>query len=337
MAVTLLGVMPGFPKSDKFSLTQRAYVCQWLVQSDTYNDGPIVAQSCSGLPVAFSTYNFGGSEVDAYARLREWDAWRQEENSLTWIVWARWSTPEPKGGERRGAGDGTHQDSPGAYTNPTLELPVAKTTMVERDKLLTRVFNLETGLFNPPMNSACEPYNPPPSYKAYDLQLTISRNEVVSGIHPGLGVQYSGALNADFFWGLPPGTWICKGIVAENQWKQIQGGTEYPYMRVEYTFQARAEGWSIFLLDAGDFYCPGGGSGSGGAGSYSGYLSGSGKGPPSSCPGCTTKTPFMDQMQHPIKGMLNGGRGQVAGRRNAGVDGTRTLCFSSLQFTRIAE
>jgi hypothetical protein len=184
--------------------------------------------------------------------------------------------------------------------------------MVERDKLMTRVYNLQTNLFNPPMNSACEPFNPPPSYKAYDLQLTISRNEVVSGIHPGLGIKYAGATNADVWWGMPQNTWICKGISAENQVKQIQGGTQFPFMKVEYTFQARAEGWIIFLLDAGDYYCQAGGGSGGGTGGYSGYAgAATGKGPPSSCPGCVTKTPFIDQMGHPIKGMLDGAGGRL--------------------------
>jgi hypothetical protein len=303
--------MPDFPKSDKFSLSERAYVCQWLVQSDSYSDGPLVAQSCSGLPVAFSTYNFGGTEVDPYARLREWDAYRKEPNSLVWVVWARWSTPPLKEGERRGAGDGSHQDNPNSYTDPTQELPIAKTTMIEREKLMTRVFNLQTNLFNPPMNSACEPFNPPPSYKTYDLQLEITRNEVVSGIHPSLGIQYSSATNSDVFWGMAAGTWICKGIAAENQWRQIQGGTEFPYMRVTYTFQARAEGWTIYVLDAGDYYCKNGGAAGQGSTAYSGLEKASGKGPPSSCPACTPKTPFIDQNGHPIKGMLDGSGGRL--------------------------
>lgn len=304
MAVTLLGIMPGYPKADKFSLTGRAYVCQWLVQSDTYEDGPFVVQACSGLPTAFSVYNIG-NDNDPYARLREWNAWRQEENSLTWICEARYSTPEPKGGENRGTGQGTHSDSGASPTNPLLELPVAKTSPIEREIPITRVFNLQTGQYNPPMSSSCQPFNPPAMRKTYDLQLTISRNEAVSANHPGLGIQYAGVTNADYFWNMPPGTWICKAINAENQVKQIQGGTEYAYMRVEYVFQARNEGWQLYLLDYSDYYCPGGAGSGANASGYSGYDSGSGKQNPSNC-NCPTKVAFLTQQGTPRKGLLNG-------------------------------
>lgn len=335
MAVTLQGIRPGFPKAE-FSLSERKYTVQWLVISDNYNDGPMVAQSASGLPAAYSTYSIG-TDADVYARIREWSAWRIEDNSLEWIVQAVYSTPPIKESERRGAGEGSHQDNNNAYQNPLNELPVAKTTMVERDRLITRVFNLQTGFYNPPMNSACEPFNPPPSYKTYDLQLTISRNEAVSSLHPALGVQFAGAVNADWFWGLSPGTWICKGIAAENQWRQVQGGTEYGYMRVEYTFQARPEGWDIFVLDAGDYFCPPLGSGSGCSGFASGFGGNSGPGsglgsgsgptgydsyvvgkasgvsPPPGCPCCVgaNKIGFIDQQGHPIKGMLDGMGGRL--------------------------
>jgi hypothetical protein len=310
-------IRPGFPRAE-FSLTSRKYTVQWLVGVDSYDDGPLVAQSASGLPAAYSTYAIG-DETDIYARLREWSSYRLEENSLTWVVEAVWTTPTEKGGENRGTGQGTHQDSSGDYTNPLNELPVLKTSIFEREVVIDRIYNIYTGNFNPPMNSACEVYNPPPMKKQVGLVISITRNEAVSTLHPALGVSYSTAVNADTFWGLPPGQVQCQSISAEQQTKQVQGGTQYVYLRVEYVFHAIGDGWDLFILDAGDWYCCNNGSGSGSqsgcylpCGSGSGLApSGSGYEPPLNCPWCTTKTAFIDDKGHPIKGLLNGQGGKL--------------------------
>ena len=308
MSVSLLGLMPGYPKADKGSVTQRAYVVQWLVQATAYTDGPAtVIALLDGVhaPAPWTSYDFAGTEIDIYARMREWDAWRVSDNSLQWVLWARYSTAEPKAGENRGTGQGTHQD-PTSITDPTLEPAVAEFTEVERDKALTRIFNVNAGRFNPPMNSACYPFTGL-TYKTYDLQLTITRNEnVIPGLYPALCVQYVGATNSDYFWGMTPGTWICKSIKPQNQQKNIPG-TQLNFIRTQYVFQARSEGWLTYVLDAGPFYCPGGGGNSGQYSGYSGYESGSGELVPSTCPNCTNKVPFVDQHGHPITGLLNNG------------------------------
>src|ERR1017187_9646136 len=343
----------GYPKAD-FSLTGRKYTVQWLVTVDSYNDGPIVAQSAPGLPAAFSTYAIG-SETDIYARIREWSANRLEDNSLTWVVEAQYSTPPEKsgggggagGGGPTGAGGGTHTDTAGDYTNPLLELPTVKMGSVEKETPISRVFNVSSGRYNAPMNSACEVFNPPAMRKLRHLTLTISRNEALSSPHPALGIQYSLAVNSDYWWGMTPGTWQCQSITAERQTKQIQGGTIFAYLKVEYQFQAHPDGWDVIILNAGNYFCSAdaAGSGSGGSGSgpnccgsggtpandvgsfgewcrdAAGQLyradcgSGSGSGYDTAgnlCPACTNKTAFQDQQGHPIKGLLNWNGGQLA-------------------------
>ena len=262
MAATLKGIRQGYPKA-KFSLSKRSYTVQWDVVSDSYADGPLTAQSASGLPVAFSVYSFGG-ETDLLARLREWDAYRLDDNSLDWIVEATYSTPEMKSGENRGTGQGTHTDTAGAESNPLLELPIVKTSIIEKEVPITRIYNLYTNTFTVPMNSACEVFNPPAMRKKIGLQLSITRNEALSANHPALGIQYSTAVNADSLWGMNPGIWMCRSINPQRETKQIQGGTTYAYFRVAYSFEAHSEGWDVWVLDAGNYYCEGGAGAIGG-------------------------------------------------------------------------
>ncbi len=326
MVATLIGIRQGYPKAD-FSLSGRKYTVQWLVQCDSYDDGPLVAQSASGLPAAYSSYNLG-NDGDALALLRSWNVNRLEENSLEWIVEATYTTPETKDGGQTGTGQGTHTDTAGSFDNPLLELPTVKTWSIERDIPVERVYNINTGFFNPPMNSACQVYNPPATKKDRYLAISISRNEVLSNVHPALGVAYSGSVNSDTFWGLAPGLVQCQSVTAERQSKQLPNGTVFAYLKCEYVFHCRREGWDIVLLDYGDYYCKceadGNGSGSGcsGAGGSSlcgdasgGYYpcsgSSSGSGPCRGCRDTTQKIAFQDMQGHPVKGLLNGRGGKL--------------------------
>jgi hypothetical protein len=342
MAATLIGIRQGYPKAD-FSLTGRKYTVQWIVQCDSYDDGPIVAQAASGLPVAYSSYNFG-NDVDTLALLRSWNVNRLEENSLEWVVEATYTTPERKDGAgpggNTGTGGGTHTDTPGSFDNPLLELPVVKTWSIERDLPVERIYNVNTGRFNPPMNSACEVFNPPAMRKDRYLAISISRNEVLSNVHPALGVAYSGAVNATIFWGLAAGLVQCQSVTAERQSKQLPNGTLFAYLKCEYVFHCRREGWDLLILNAGNYYCPTDQSGSGSSGSsgsgccpsgveslnngewclgedgsyYPGDCgSGSGTGGYSPCrTNCTIKRAFQDEQGHPIKGLLNWNGGRLA-------------------------
>ncbi len=301
-------IRPGYPHAE-FSLTGRKYTVQWLVATNDLNDGPQVVQGAAGLPAAFSTYAIG-NDVDIYARLREWKAWRLEDRSFQWIVEATYSTPEPKEGSREGntgTGAGTHQDTAGDYTNPLIELPVVKTFTIEREVPIQQIFDINSGAIRVPANSACQVFSPPAMKKERSLAISISRNEDINAPHPALGVTYSGAVNSDYFWGLAPGVVQCQSITAERQVKQVQGGIQFAYLKAEYLFHCNPNTWDLKILDAGDYYCQSGatnsGSGSGASGSGSGV---------NYCPNCTTKIGFIDDKGHPIKGLLNGNGGKLA-------------------------
>ena len=226
------------------------------MQVNNYGDGPLVAQSASGLPPAYGSYAIG-TEFDTFARVRQWSAYRLEENSLTWVVEAVYSTPEskegnPNSGGNTGTGNGTYNDTAGSYADPTLELPQVKTWLIEREAVVSRVYNLATGLFNFPQATNCEIYDPPIMRKDALLGLSITRNEPVSTIHPALSVQYGNSINTDTFWGLGPAYWRCIGITAERQTKQIQGGTTYAFLKCTYEFHAHPDSWLFFALDAGN-------------------------------------------------------------------------------------
>jgi hypothetical protein len=85
------------------------------------------------------------------------------------------------------------------------------------------------------------------------VTLEISRNEPITAPHPALSIQYMNAVNADVFWGMSPGVWMCKDIVAERQVRQIPGGGEAVFLHVSYQFEG-TDTWDIQLLDYGTYY-----------------------------------------------------------------------------------
>lgn len=297
-------IRENFPTMD-FTLSGRKYKCEWLVEVDSYLDGPVVVQSAAGLPLVWDTYAIG-NDIDLFARLREFSVARLAPNSLFWVVSATYSTPEEKRGDTRGTGAGTNKD-PSEITNPIAEIPTAKFGIVAREVPITRIYNYNSGKFNAVMNSACQIFNPPPMRRDIYLSLEISRNEPVSTLHPGLGVQYASAVNSDVWWGFRPGQVQCQSIIPEQQTRQLVT-SQFVYLKVVYSFLMKYDGWQLQLLDAGDYCCETDDSNWCDDGEGVFYYCGSGSGP---CASCDTKIGFLTKQGAPRKGLLDGHGGAL--------------------------
>lgn len=103
------------------------------------------------------------------------------------------------------------------------------------------------------VNSAGEPFNPPPTKQVFHPKLTISRNESIDTDAMTLARRYAGKVNADVFWGAAAGEARITGISAKPFQREGQDGDRTPYIKMTYTIQF-ADTWKLSLLDQGTFY-----------------------------------------------------------------------------------
>jgi hypothetical protein len=106
----------------------------------------------------------------------------------------------------------------------------------------------------PIVNSAGDPYDPPPMIDDVRVEISLTRNEAD---YPGQGVLlFTNTVNEDPFWEFAPGQVKCMGVEATYQREKL-----HRFWRVLYSFQARvvdpltglqpAGAWYLRLLDAG--------------------------------------------------------------------------------------
>jgi hypothetical protein len=135
-----------------------------------------------------------------------------------------------------------------------LERPSVKFHTSGREVSLTKIYDNISNTLKPCTASNGEVFDPPPKTMDRMLTLEIQRNESIATPHPALAIQYINACNSDVFWGMAAGVWLCKGINPERQERRTPAGAIFPFLRTSYTFEARAEGWDLQLLDYGTKY-----------------------------------------------------------------------------------
>lgn len=102
---------------------------------------------------------------------------------------------------------------------------------------------------NPILNSAGDAFDPPMEADDDRPMLTITRAEPT--YDPILTYNYRSAVNADEFWGFPPGVWKMKdrrGTRTYNPDAQTASGY---YWEVTYEFELNPLGWTRQILDQG--------------------------------------------------------------------------------------
>jgi hypothetical protein len=100
---------------------------------------------------------------------------------------------------------------------------------------------------NPIVNTAGDPFDPPPMRDDSRPVLVITRNELT--FNPATSWEYRDTLNNAAFYGAPTGTVKLKSRVGTQvQSRLVAGGS---YWRVTYTFEFNADGWAKTILNAG--------------------------------------------------------------------------------------
>ncbi len=136
---------------------------------------------------------------------------------------------------------------------PGLLLPVAKSGSVNVGNQTPRSTTSTLQFIAPPVNSAGEPFDPPPLYDKCDPVLCV---EVTYATYDNdRAMIFNNSLNSDKFFGADPGQVRCKIKAKRFQWRDQFRWT------VTYRFSYRAEGWQPQVLDIGSHYRIASGSG----------------------------------------------------------------------------
>jgi len=241
VSIVGIGIRQDSPKGSDIGQGKGTLHIKYLVETNDYNDGPLVVLNAAGLPYEGNLYRFGNEAADT-AIMTKFSSVERLEQSLWWVVECEYTTPDKQ-----------KQTDP----NPTLELPDVKTssrtydvpawTAVDDDGVITDGIRASNG----------ELFNPPPTCKKRIRIIDMSRNEPENSPVETIAQTYQDATNSDTFFGWPKGMVQCVDISAERKIKTIKDGntTQWiPYLRVNYKFEARGDGWDLQIPDQGTYY-----------------------------------------------------------------------------------
>ncbi len=232
----------------------REYMRYFRVETTDKTLGPIAATVCPGVPLYYSFYiTQNGSEFDTLALLINKSA-TQMPNNGDWCVWkvsCKYSTQMPPGGQPPDPGNpgdvtGGSTTGGGALNNPEQEMPD-----VEWDHEVFQHAPRADRNGDAFVNSALQPFSPPPTFPVAVPTLSITRNEL--GYNRVKAQQYSYSLNDAPFLGAPAGAVQCLPPKAKMQFR---GGLQY--WRISYKLRFIVEeinagsfDWQPRILDAG--------------------------------------------------------------------------------------
>lgn len=235
---------------------KRRYIRQFKVIVKDKRLGPIDVCYAPGIPLPYSFYfTKDGMEWDLYALCVNISAKRESSDNdwQNWIVTCEYSTDIPfsdipvfpkTGGSPRGGG----KKQEGDQHNPELQPP-----KIYWDWEIVHEAPARDLRGKPFLNSARQPFTPPPQFEYARRVLHVERNE--RAFDPNLAEEYAFAVNSDPFMDYEPGQAQCLPPKAE----QIRYGPIF-YHRVHYAIrfkprEARDDGsidtWQPELLDQG--------------------------------------------------------------------------------------
>ncbi len=241
------------------NLNARKYTRKFLVTTDSKDTGPMQVAAAVGIPPLYSAYQFGGTESDPFALLRNIECQRIADGSYHWEVTCSYETPDPvDSNDNTISGGGTKREQAGQQDNPLLMIPEIEVSFERFQQAVFFVYDTTAEKLTPCKASNGQIFVPPPSKDASRMLVTITRNEDITSDHPNIGIQFQDVVNSDYWFGQPPGVWKCQGVSAARQSKQltINGiASLVPYLKVTYKFEARNYPYhDTLILDAGTFY-----------------------------------------------------------------------------------
>lgn len=222
---------------------ERDYTRKFRVVTDSKLVGPIEVMFAPGIPRLYERYvSFLTNEIDALALCRKVNPVQDPQDWSVWDVTCEYSTRSPSGseaGQPDNPGDPSKGD--GASNNPELEPPVVRWDAATREVAMQQDLD-----GNAIINTARQPFDPPPTIEESWPVLHYERNELNFDWHFAAGFAHT--VNRDRFLGEDPGFVLCKPIVSE---KRYRGPLVYWRTKYEFHFAQRSWGWDLELLNQG--------------------------------------------------------------------------------------
>lgn len=255
MVASLARPIPTGRDGEDLELGRKRYARTYLVETDSPHDGPAVVLTAPGLPAMYAPYDGDPRAlcVGRYPRPIpntrrawnvevEWDTNYTERNDNPLlekpeIEWDEIPVEEPL--------VGTVGDKEVLSTNPTETGPDGETV-----QMVDKNFFWGAGI----LNSAGDPYDPPPTRPGYYPVVRVTRNE--PEFFAPFALQYGNSVNRNPWSGLAPRQAWLRPIKATSQ-VHVSDRFDTPdvlYWKVRYEFILKAETWDLALLNIGRHY-----------------------------------------------------------------------------------
>lgn len=208
----VIDTRPGKP----FSATgTRTYTRTFLVVTNHKELGSSYVCGARGIPRPFSVYQTDdGREYDVYAVLIDYDVSKKEaDGHFHWTIRCNYSTEVPEEG----------LPLAGAFTEAEIGREVGGWQNEPWNRQPVFKWDWEETTYSPPadldgrafVNSARQPFSPPPTFPVARMILVVEQNEQF--FDREIASLYAYAVNSDVFLGADPGTVQCMPIRCERK------------------------------------------------------------------------------------------------------------------------
>ena len=228
---------------------QRSYTRRFQVMTDDKRIGPLEIVFAPGIPRLYSSYvSFDTHEVDFFAICRDIKPTQDPNDWYLWTVVCTYDTQsssefgnnagQPGTIGQPGTGGGS-----GASGDPTQEPPTVSWTTEIREVAFVRQANAAE---TPILNSAKQPFDPPPTKEVGFDVLRYSRNEAT--FDRADKAQYRFKMNDSDFLGAEASKVLCRPITADQRYI---GPFKFWRVNYEFWFKEDGVGWFEVFLDQG--------------------------------------------------------------------------------------
>jgi len=241
------GSASGELSAGKINSLDKSYEREFVVTTDSLDDGSRIVRLAPGIPRLFTRYA-AGSDLDLSCYASSIDVSPLGGTGYHWTVKVqyRWQ-PNP---EAETSDNPLEQPPEISWDSVVVQVGVLKARIVPAAGIPKNDV--------PVTNSAGQGFDPPVERDVAHLQLTYSRNEL--SFSPVLASAYFSAVNKSTWLGVPKHVARCMGISATKQYHtDDEGGISFGYWKVTYVFEFKPynsetnkwETWDREFLDQG--------------------------------------------------------------------------------------
>ena len=264
MTVTSVNELPdqrGGGEDDKGS---RSYSRVYIVETNNKNDGVESVLNAVGLPQFGDIYQTG-SELNQLAKVNSRTPRQMTGSRTTWRVDIQYTTKKSDGEER-------DEDDPEDDADPLLRHDVIAWAFEAQQVTVPGAFGkqhvslsdrvVSEGGNIGMLNSAGEPFDPPPTFTESHPVVTITRNEET--FNAKQAIEFQDTVNDQFWAGVEAKQARIVSITTPGRVvERLANNVVNTYFPVTYTIAFREKTWAMKVLDQGTFFWTGSSVGDG--------------------------------------------------------------------------